>query len=321
MRILTFRELPQGWEADCVLLMHNAFGSSWDPRAVSTPRFERHYPRPAEYVGLCAVERGRIVSAVLTHRFPFRTRQTDGICSGLGAVATLPTHAGRGLARSLIEEVHRRERRSGSPFILLYTGRSIVAHALYESLGYHDVLEFPRAVRPVPKARRALPREWCWRRATRGDRRTIEGLRADLGRTRFGFTRQGVDWWPTRQWFAPGPPEWFVLERDGRVVGYAGVTTEGQVRVCQEGMARTELARNLLLRSLESEASGRWLMIGSALIHELRKTPGIRAYTLEEGSYTVLMAKSLDGPFHQSDLIHELGSDRPDFLIGPADAF
>ena len=112
-----------------------------------------------------------------------------------------------------------------------------------------------------------------------------------------------------------------MLERDGSVVGYASMKTEGQVRACHEGMARTELARCFLLRSLESEASGRWLVLGSPLIHELRKAPGIHAYTPEEGSYSVLMAKSLDGPLRQSDLVHELGTDRPGFLNGTADSF
>ena len=321
-RILTFRELPPRWQADCVLLLHNAFGSSWDPRAMSRPGFERIYPRPSEYVGVCAVDRGRVVSAVLVHRFPFRTRRTDGICSGLGAVATLPTHAGRGLARSLIEEVHRRERRSGSPFVLLYTGRSIVAHSLYEGLGYHDVLDFPRAARLAPKTLRPLPRGWRWRRAVPDDRRSIEELRTEMGRTRFGFTREGVDWWPVPpQWFAAGPLDWFVLEHDRSIVGYAGFTTEGQVRVSNEGMARTDAARSFLSRSLEREASGSWLVIGSSLFHELRDVPGMRAYSVVKGSYSVLMARSLEGRPSRSGLIHELGTDRPDFLIGVADAF
>ena len=322
MRILTFRELPPGWEADSVLLMHNAFGSSWDPHALSTRRFGTDYPQRAEYVGLGAVERGRIVSSVAVHRFPFRTRRGDCTCSGLGAVATLPTHARRGLARSLIEEAHRRERLSGSPFMLLYTGRSILAHALYESLGYRDVLDFPRAVRPVPRTKRPLPAGWRWRRATHHDRRPIEELRADLGRARCGFTRQGVEWWPgPRRWFGPALQEWFVLERHRHVVGYANLRTEGQVRACHEGMARTEQARGLLLRALESQASGGWLLLGSPVLDELRRAQGMHAYTPEEGSYGVLMAKSLGGSLSRSALVHELGTDCPGFLIGTADAY
>jgi GNAT superfamily N-acetyltransferase len=305
-----------------VLLTHNAFGSSWDPYEIGTPRFDRQYPRHADYVGLCAVERERIVSSVVVHRFPFRTRERNCICSGLGAVATLPAFTRRGLARRLIEEVHRRERESGSPFVLLYTGRSIVAHALYESLGYRDVLLFPRAVRWVPKHKRTLPRGWRWRRATLDDRQAIEELRKDLGRARLGFTREGVEWWPgPEKWFASGPESWFVLERDRSICAYANLRTEGQLRACHEGMARTTLARRYLLSSLESEASGGWLLLGSPLIYELRQAPGIRAYILAQGSHSVLMAKSLDGFLRPSDLAHELGTDRPDFLIGVADSF
>ena len=302
--------------------MHNAFGMSWNPLELSSRRFKERYPQRADYAGLCAEVEGRIVSSVAVHRFPFRTRRGDCVCSGLGAVATLPTHARRGLARKLIEQVHRRERRSGSRFILLYTGRSIVAHGLYESLGYHDVLEFPRSVRLVPKRNRTLPRGWGWRKTIRDDRRPIEALRADRGRSRYGFSRKGVDWWPgPRQWFAPGAHAWFVLERDRTVIGYASLTTDGQVRACHEGLARTEPARSVLLRALEAESSGRWLLLGSPLVDEFRKTPGLGAYTPESGSFGVLMAKSLDGPLRRSDLVHELGTDRPGFLIGTADAF
>ena len=302
--------------------MLNAFGSSWDPRALSTPRFEEQYPGRADYVGLCAVERGRVLSSVAVHRFPFRTRQGDCTCSGLGAVATLPSHARRGLARKVIEEAHRRERESGSPFMLLYTGRSIVAHTLYESLGYRDVLEFPRAVRLAPRTRRALPRGYRWRRAAPADRRPIEELRAELGRARCGFTRSGVAWWPgPRPWFAPSAHGWFVLEREGGIVGYASLRSEGRVLACDEGMGRSAPARSLVLRSLESEASGRWLMLGSSTVDEFRNAPGFHDYTLDRSSYGVLMARSLAGPVRRSDLAQELGTDRPGFLIGTADAF
>jgi len=319
---MTVRELPPGWEADSVLLLHSAFGASWDPRDLSVQQFEKAYPRPADYLGLCAVERGRIVSSVAVYRFPFRTRTGDCTCSGLGAVATLPTYSRRGLARRLIEEAHRRERQSGSRFALLYTGRSIVAHSLYESLDYHDVLDFPSAVRLVPRAKLALPPGWLWRRAQRDDRRTIEGLRARWGRSRCGFTREGSEWCSgPPPWFAPGPQGWLVLKHGGSVVGYAGLSTEGRVRACREGMAEPGLARSLLLRCLESEASGKWLLLDSPLVHELRTAPGTHAYTAVEGSHSVLMAKALDAHLGGSDLVRELGTDRPDFLFGMADTY
>jgi len=322
VRIVTFRELPSGGDADCVLLMHHAFGSSWDPGAIGTPSFEAQYPRHADYVGVCALDRGRVVSAVLVHRFPVRTRRGSGTCSGLGAVATLPTHTRRGLARTLIEEVHRRERENGSPFVFLYTGRSIVAHRLYESLGYHDVYDFPKAVRWVPVARRGLPRGWRWRRATIDDRQSIVGLRAELGRARFGFTREGVDWWPgAGRWFAPERDSWFVLEQGRNVVAYAGLRAEGELRACNEAMARTLAARHYLLRSLESEAPRAWLLLGAPVLAELRGVSGLRAYRRAPSSYSVLMARSLDRPLRSHELIHELGTDRPGFLMGVADAF
>ena len=62
-------------------------------------------------------------------------------------------------------------------------------------------------------------------------------------------------------------------------------------------------------------------MLGSSTVDEFRNAPGFHDYTLERSSYGVLMARSLAGPVRRSDLAQELGTDRPGFLIGTADAF
>ena len=314
MRITAYRELPPGWEGSDVLLMHHAFGSSWDPRTMTHPQFSRRYPSNADYVGLCAVEARRILSSVEVVRFPFRTRQGEFTCSGLGAVATLPSFSRRGLARKLIVGALRRETRAGSPFMFLYTGRSMVAHALYEGLGFRDVLEFPRAARLVPEVRPELPRGWRWRTALRSDRAAVRRLHEELAKDRCGFTRHGVNWWS-------GSGHWWVLEQEGTIEGYANLRTEGRVLACHEGMARASGARTLLLRALESTASGKWLLLGGPLLHELRTAPQVRSYAVEPGSYRVLMARPLIDFDRSTDLAHELGADRPDFLNGIADSF
>ena len=314
MRIVTFRELPVGWETETALLKHLAFGASWDPRSLTPHRFEQKYPAYADYGGLCAVERGRVVSSLAILRFPFRARRGLVRCSGLGAVATLPTFSRRGFAKHLIREAHQRERADGSAFMLFYANRSQIAHALYEKLGYHDVLEFPRAIRRVPTHRDVLPEGWRWRTAARRDRTSIEHLFASIARRRYGFIRKGADWWP-------GPRGWFVLERRGELVAFARLEKEGRVVACQDAATRPGTTRALLLRCLESEASGSWLMLGTTLVHELRSVPGLREYAISRGSYSVLMGQSLEEPMRPSTIVHELGTDTPDFLIGASDSY
>lgn len=314
MRVVTFSELPAGWEAETVLLKHLVFGPSWDPRSLTPRRFEQRYPAYADYGGLCAIERGRVVSSFAVHRFPFRGRRGLVRCSGLGAVATQPAFSHRGFAKRLIQEAHRRERASGSAFMLLFTNRYQVAHALYEKVGYRDVLEFPRAIRRVPTGRNALPAGWRWRTASRRDRGPIEALYSSIARRRFGFTREGTNWWT-------GPREWFVLERRGELEAFAKLERQGQILVCQDAAMRPGPARTLLFRCLESEAAGAWMMVGTTLLRELRSVPGLRSYAISRGSYGVLMGLSLQESARPSTITHELGADDPDFLVGTSDSF
>lgn len=311
MKVVPFRELPVGWEAQNVLLMHQAFGSSWDPRRLGR---EHQYPPFADYLGLCALDEGKLVASVTVHRFPFRTREGEVISAGLGSVATLPTHRGRGLARKLVEEAHAREREAGIPFCFLYTGRSNVAHTLYEHLGYRDVLEFPRAVRHIPARARRLPAGWVWRKARATDRQVVEHIHALRTRNALGFTRRGFDWWS-------GPSGWFLVERDGRPRGYGQVEVQGKIKGCHEAIGLDRAARRVVLSALEGHAAGSWLLLGSASMRELGTERARARYTLSPGSYGVLMAAPLKTPTDAQNLGHLLGVDSPTFAHGSQDAF
>ena len=311
MKIVPIADLPVGWESQSVLLMHQAFGSSWDPRRLGK---ERQYPPYTDYVGLCAMEGDRIVASLAVHRFPFRSRVGDLQCSGLGGVATLPTHRGRGFAKLLIAEAHARERESGIPYCLLFTGRSSFAHSLYEKLGYRDVFEFPRAVREVTAAEARLPTRWGWRRAAPTDRRDIERIHGVRFENALGFTRRGVDWWP-------GAPGWFVLERNGRLRAYAKLEAQGSVKACHEAIGRDVAARRALLSSLEREVAGRWLLLGTGPLREFEGLPRARSYSQSVSSYGVLMAKALGGSPSRSTINHILGTDGRAFAFGSQDAF
>lgn len=282
MQIRTFLDLPNEWEPQIALLYNQPFGSSWDPRDISR-RWKHRYPPLADYMGLCAVEGGNIVASLGVRRFPFRTRSRESTCSGLGGVATLPSHGRRGFARSLIEEAHRRERAAGSSFCLLYTGRSMVAHDLYESLGYRDVMDFPRAVRLIPHDASPPRRGWLWRKGRRSDRQAIEELHTRYAQGKFGFTRAGHHWWP-------GTTSNFVLEWNGSIRGYANLTKRGKVWTCFEGFACSGTERAALLKGLESETAGKWLLLGAGVLRDLRPFFGWNAFRFSKGSYEVLMA-------------------------------
>jgi GNAT superfamily N-acetyltransferase len=314
MRILTFRELPTGWEASHVLLVHQAFGTSWDPRVLTSEKFCRSYPPFADYVGLCAWDEGRILAAVLVRRIPFRTRHGDRFVAGLGHVATSPDHRRRGLARALIAEVQRREEAQGTPFSLLYTGRSIVAHSLYQELGYSDILDFPRATRLLPRNAPGLVPPWGWRLARATDLPRIEELHAHAVRCQYGFTRADCHW-------RSRPREYCVLEENRRLRGYARLERQGSVYVCFEAVASSLTARRILLRALERQVAAKWLVLGGSALRDFLPILAGTPYEVSQSSHDVLMARSLVGTMSPEALSHELGTDDPRFAIGSQDFF
>ena len=318
-RILPIDDLPNGWEIDNVLLMHQAFGSSWDPRTLGRYR-KRPYPRSSEYVSLASVVGPRVVASLEVLRFPFRTRTGLATFSGLGGVATAPDMGRQGLARALILEAHRRERAAGSPFMLLYTGRTGGAHRLYESLGYRDVLEFPRAARAVPTNAPAPSGHWQWRPARSVDRRAILQVHRTSVAGSCGFTREGIDWLP-REFGKRRGGGWYVLLRSGRLVGYALLQQQGEVQNCGEAATLQLDAVGPLIRGCEFSARGRWLMFGAHPFRAWRRHLLARGYRESRGSYGVLMAASLLANTRPDAVRHAIGADSRSFACGSMDAF
>jgi predicted acetyltransferase len=95
-------------------------------------------------VSFCAIEDGRIIGHVgvmdLTTRTLDRSIEHAG---GLYGVATLPGYARRGVCTTLMNEAHEYFRNKQYRFSFLSTSHALVAHALYEKLGYDDLTEFP----------------------------------------------------------------------------------------------------------------------------------------------------------------------------------
>lgn len=95
-------------------------------------------------VSFCAVEDGRIIGHVgvmdLTTRTLDRSIEHVG---GLYGVATLPCYARKGVCTILMGTAHEYFRSKRYRFSFLSTSHALVAHALYEKLGYSDLIEYP----------------------------------------------------------------------------------------------------------------------------------------------------------------------------------
>ncbi len=123
--------------------MDHAFRWPFNPREFeNTIRIDPRLKRGS--VGFCAVENGKIVGFVGTLDIATRTLDEDiDYVGGIYGVATLPSHARKGISTALMMRAQEYFKEKGFPFVLLNTNRTLVAYSLYQKLGYTDLLEKP----------------------------------------------------------------------------------------------------------------------------------------------------------------------------------
>lgn len=270
--------------------------AGWAPMGFKSLTEARRLGYPAaDYVGVYAVEGREVLSEVRVIRLPFITLEgATGIVSGIQGVATRRDHSGKGLARKLLEEVHRREKASGIAFALLWTGHAMVAHRLYASMGYIDVHTPKIAMRSCGAGRRTPGYELRKMRAE--DSATIAALHSEATKGRIGFTPREAGL--LRSLFELG----FVRREsirmillDGREVGYAMLERNPRWTRFDEVVFCRGANQADVLELLESEAPNRWLLLRNTFVQDASPLLRKRDYTLSDHAYYGLLAAPLEG--------------------------
>jgi GNAT superfamily N-acetyltransferase len=280
----------------------------------------------ADYFGVFAVENGEVLSTVRVSRVPYTF--SDGkreVVSAIGGVVTRHDHSHQGLARRLLEEVHRRETADGRRFSLLWTGRNNVAHHLYESLGYIDVYTPELAMVKCIRKLKTPSKQYSLVKARNKDAKTIEHIHSNATKNRLGFTPRApglMDVLFTLGWFRP---ELFhLILHDDKLIGYylefqksRGWTGSSEIVVAADDKAEIEQVIPLL----EREAGNGWLILGNTFVrdnHDALKSGG---YKIASFAYTTLMAKPLDGTKPTKNVAKLLGVEDPRFVCHRLDGF
>lgn len=302
MKIVRLRDFDASLRLQDALLVHSSFGSTFS-HAYPEGKDERDgYPISSDYGGLAMIEDGRLLSRISVCRLELSSPHGVIRCCGIGGVGTRPGSGRRGLARSLLREVHRVERAAGSRYSLLYTSRSIVAHGLYESMGYHDILDFPRAVRRVPTDHHyECGDDFEWGVATPPDYPHLRIIHSVSTHGWSGFTPRPPGWTPQHG-------DVFLLKERGKPSGYAVIERQGTSTACWEALATDASSSIELLRRVEAEGRGQWLIIGGGpfrMWSDLLQGP---EWISEETSWGVLMACSLQENKSREELVASLGA-------------
>lgn len=318
LRVVDFDDLPKRLEAGAQLLDATTGWYPWDFARISDAR-RLGYPA-ASYFGVYAVEGSEVLSVVRVLRLPYTMANGEvETISGVAGVVTRPERSHRGLARRLLEEVHQREAAVGSRFVMLWTGRAMMAHNLYESMGYVDVFTPPIAILRCGTPRKK-PAGYEMRKATKGDAKPIHGLHRETTSGRMGFTPRPKGILPALfklGWIKPNA-FWLIL-RSGEPVGYAhlerGLGWAKSGEVVLKGGADVSAALSLL----ELEARGSWLTLSGTFVSDQRGLLARRGYALTGNSYSTLLARPLGGKRGPS--MDELGTAEPSFTCQHLDGF
>jgi len=300
-RVMTMASLPDSLEPSLAAL-------DWldndPPLGAAVLRSARRAGAPlADYIGVVAVDRHEIVARVGVERPLLTTSEgTERFCA-ITSVATRPDALRRGLARSLLREVHRRESAEGPRWSLLWTHRTWGAHRLYEQLGYRDVYSPPSALRRIPvRGGHRLARPFALRSANASDAGLLGGILRRATSERLGFLPRHRGSFELR--FRLGwrrPQDHHILLEGRRPVGFVHAAQTPRAVLVLEAVVEDPGHATRMLDAVERLARGRWLAFGrTTFVNDAAAALAERGYDRFPRSHTTLMARRL-GPHRARD--------------------
>jgi GNAT superfamily N-acetyltransferase len=318
LRIVDYDDLPEGLEPRVQLLDAT---TGWYPMDFARLKEARRLGYPtSSYFGVYAIEGNEVQSVVRVLKISY-TMGHGGVesISGVQGVVTRPERSRRGLARKLLEEVHAREAAAGNRFVMLWTGRALMAHNLYKSMGYVDVYTPSIAMLRCAGPRR-VPEGYEMRRGKRDDANSIHELHTAATAGRVGFTPRPKGMLPALFKLGFTKPDAFrLILHKGEPVGYAQLERGVGWAKSMEVVLKEGFDVGVALSLLESEASEGWLTLSGTFVSDQRGLLARRGYALTCNSYSSLLARPLKGK--REPTLGELGTAVPSFTCQYLDGF
>ena len=318
LKIVSYDELRGKWESQAQLLDASVGWFPLDFRRVEEAR-RLGYPA-ADYCGVYAVEGTEVLSSVRVLRLPYTMSDGESeTVSAIQGVATKREWSRKGLARRLLEEVHRREVAAGSRFAVLWTGYSNAAHALYNSMGYVDVHTPKLAIKKCAKAK-AGRFGYALKPVRKEDSALLMRLHAESTAGRIGFTPRPKDILTSvlKLGFLE-PASLRLIHLKGKPVGYVQIQ-KGPGWIRSDEVVLTDRADpGAVVSQLESETGGGWLVLSGTFVRDVQGLLGKRGYSITDHTYSCLMARALVGK--HPHLREELGTAAPSFTCQYLDHF
>jgi len=270
--------------------MDNAFGWPFNPRMYE--RLVKIDPRLRNSpVGFCAVENGRAIGYVGV--MDVATRTLDGnleYVGGIYGVATLPSHARKGISTALMNRVHEHFRERNYHFSFLCTSHTLVAYAMYQKLGYTDLLERPSAYKVLsPKKARATVEQ----RSGKLDFDRLLKVYSEFVKDKTGLVVRDKAYLMMLKKTGYFSGKDCIVEEDGYVIFRSNVGgTWSKASWIRELVALNAKATNRLVELVEAKAKD-LIMDRDVLDKALLQVYKSRGYMIEKRSHIVIMVKPL----------------------------
>jgi GNAT superfamily N-acetyltransferase len=318
--ILTLKELGAEYETGVATLRFRAFGEMGGAEILR--RRIAQGSSYSDYAALYAVDEDELLSMVEVPRMTFTSKEGTEPCSGLAYVSTRPKVAHRGISKRLVEEVISREKAAGSHWMLLWTGRALVAHSFYERLGFRDVWQWPHGIRQVPE-HQDPPAGYTLRAPEMKELGSLEELREDVAKGRLGFVQRHKGYLTRSVKLGESPlSDIMALFKGKNSVGYALLRSSYLgTFTCGEMVASTPENRAALVQALESRTAGNWLSLNSSPHEMWAPLLSGRGYQVSTDSWGVLMALPLTKELTVDQMRNQLGTNEPGFISQAMDTF
>lgn len=288
MQILPHKELES--KETLLPLMDNAFGWPYNPRM--NEKLGKIDPRLRNSpIGFCAIENKRAIGYVGV--MDLATRTLDGnveYVGGIYGVATLPSHARKGISTTLMNRVHEHFRERNYRFSFLCTGHTLVAYAMYKKLGYTDLLERPSAYKVLnPKKAKATAEQ----KSGKLDFDRLLKVYSKFVKDKTGFVVRDKAYLTMLKKTGYFGGKDCIIEEDGYVIFRSNVGgTWSKATWIRELVALNAEEMNRLMELVEAKAKD-LIMDRDVLDKALLQVYKSRGYMIEKRSHGLIMVKPL----------------------------
>jgi predicted acetyltransferase len=319
MRIVTYDEVDPEQA-----LMIDLFCFGW-PMTAQTARYLRqHDKRYAPYYGLYALsDEGRVVSQVLVLHIETRTKNGKELVGGIQGVGTLPRYSRQGYSTALMKRAHELLGEAGIRTSFLITSASLVAHELYEKLGYSTISTFHRGLRATESTKQK--RSLSLKRYEPRCAAALDRLFAHQTEGALGFTYRQPKYLTIATKAYPSLAEKIsVAVASDQVVGYVCAGSEGgRVNVVniEELVAVDDGMRKSILMELERKFKPKYVSLGSLIDSKLTRFYEQEGFEIQGPGWGQVMAAGVEQTLSGPDIADLYGVNEGRFVLYSVDNF